>query len=148
MSNTIGQIQALLSSLPAEQRAKVMGELNLKSFNVMTLSEQDAKALLLRLQTKVATMSNPIKESHNEYLEGQRAKKSQANEDWNKARKEYYSFKSKLYGDNDTVENRQHAQVLFENMMGLGYKAVDITTFVNNLETQAICMQNRDIGWG
>ena len=148
MSNTVAQIQALLATLPEKQRAQVMAQVNWSSVNFMTMSEEQAKALLMRLKATVKTTSNPIKESHNEYLEGQRAKKNQANEDWNKARKDYYSFNSKLYGDNDTVENRQHAQVLFENMMGLGYKAVDITAFVNNLETQAICMQNRDIGWG
>lgn len=132
MSNTIAQIQAILNTLPAEQKSKVMGELNLKSFNVMTLSEQDAKVLLLKLQTKVAIMSNPIKDSHEKYVDGLNEKKENASIIWHEARYAYYQHMLQLYGDNDTAKNRQLADILFSDMQLKGEYAVDAIRRANN----------------
>ena len=136
--STIAQIQALLNSLPADQKARVMSELNLKSFNVMTLSEQDAKALLLRLQTKVATMSNPIKDSHEKYVAGLNEKKENASNIWHEARNAYYQYMSQLYGKNDTAENRELADILFSDMQLKGEHAVDAIRCANNAAIQNI----------
>lgn len=140
--STIAQIQALLNSLPADQKARVMSELNLKLFNVMTLSEQDAKALLLRLQAIVATMSNPRKDSYEEYVNGLNEEKEKISNIWHEARNAYSQHMSQLYGDNDTAENRQLAEILFSDMQLKGKRAVDATRRANNAAILNMAIQN------
>lgn len=136
MSNTIGQIQALLSSLPAEQRARVIAQVNLTSVNLMTISEEQAKALLAKINVAIA-QTNPLKDSMDERLATLNAKKAESTSLWATLRKEYYQF----IAQNDVsgnAENRQKANDLFFNMQLAGEHMVADTKRANNAAIQNI----------
>ena len=136
MTDTIGQIQALLNSLPAEQRASVMAQVNWSSVNFMTMSEEQAKALLAKINGAIA-QTNPLKDSMDERLATLNAKKAESTSLWETARKEYYQF----IAQNDVsenAENRQKADDLFFNMQLAGEHMVADTKRANNAAIQNI----------
>lgn len=136
MTNTIGQIQALLSSLPAEQRARVMTQVNWTSVNLMTISEDQAKALLAKINVAIA-QTNPLKDSMDERLATLNAKKAKSTSLWETLRKEYYQFIAQN-DINENAENRQKANELFFNMQLAGEHMVADTKRANNAAIQNI----------
>ena len=136
MSNAIAQIKAILATLPENQRAQVMAQVNWSSVNFMTMTEEQAQALLAKLNVAIA-QTNPLKDSMDERLATLNAKKAESTSVWETARKAYYQFVAQN-DINDNAENRQKADDLFFNMLLAGKHMVDDTTRANNAAIQNI----------
>lgn len=139
MTNTIGQIRALLNSLPAEQRAQVMAQVNWSSVNFMTMSEEQAKALLARINVAIA-QTNPLKDSMDERLATLNTEKKESISVWEAAREAYYEYITQ-YDVSDNVKYRQEADNLFSKMQLAGGRMVDATKRANNAAIQNISLK-------
>lgn len=140
MTNTIGQIRALLGLLPAEQRAQVMAQVNWSSVNFMTMSEDQAKALLARINVAIA-QTNPLKDSTDERLATLYTEKTKFTSLWEAAREAYYEYITQ-YDVSDNVKYRQEADELFFNMLLAGEHMVAATKRANNAAIQNIILFN------
>ena len=136
MSNTVAQIRELLATLPEKQRAQVMAQVNWSSVNFMTMTEEQAQALLAKLNVAIA-QTNPLKDSMDERLATLNAKKAESTSVWETARKAYYQFVAQN-DINDNAENRQKADDLFSNMKLAGEDMVENTKRANDAEIQNI----------
>ena len=136
MSNAIAQIKAILATLPENQRAQVMAQVNWSSVNFMTMTEEQAQALLAKLNVAIA-QTNPLKDSMDERLATLNAKKAESTSVWETARKAYYQFVAQN-DINDNAENRQKADDLFSNMKLAGEYMVENTKRANDAEIQNI----------
>ncbi len=135
--SAIKQINAILSQLTPSQRAAVSRYVDLSKINIMTLSDKDAYALLLRLKAAVATTTNPIKDS----VDNRQKKLDDAKKDaisvWEEARKAYYAQLSVLNSDK-TDENQEKADDLYLEMRLEGDKMLSATKRANNSAIQNI----------
>lgn len=145
MSTAIQQIHAILSQLTPAQRIAVARYVDLSKINIMTLSEKDAAALLLRLKAAVGTVSNPIKSGMDERQAKLDAQKSEKTTIWEDARKAYYA-QLRVASSDGSVESKEKADDLFFEMQLAGAHMVDATKRANNSAIQGIL--SRDLGWG
>ena len=113
-----------------------MAQVNWSSVNFMTMSEDQAKALLARINVAIA-QTNPIKDNMDERLATLNTKKTESTSVWETARKAYYQFitQNDVSGN---AENRQKADELFFNMQLAGEHMVADTKRANNAAIQNI----------
>lgn len=137
MSTTIQQITAILSGLTPSQRLAVSRYVDLSNINIMTLSEDDAKALLTRLKAAVGLTSNPIKSGMDERQAKLDAQKAEKTTIWEEARKAYYT-QLRVASSDGSVENKEKADDLYFAMKLAGEHMVDATKRANNSAIQGI----------
>lgn len=137
MSSTIQQIQAILNDLTPQQLARVKQHVNLSNINIMTLSDGEARALLISLKAAVGTTTNPVKAGMDERQAKLDAEKENRTTIWQDARKAYYAQLNVVHSD-DSVENKQKADDLFLEMKLAGEHMVDATKRANNSAIQGI----------
>ncbi len=135
MSTAIQQITVILAQLTPSQRAAVEKYVDLSNINIMKLTEQEARVLLLRLNAAVATVSNPIKDG----IDERQAKLERLKDDkttiWEDARKNYYAH---LRTSDGGVEDKKKSDELFFAMQLAGEHMVDATKRANNSAIQGI----------
>ena len=116
-----------------------MAQVNWSSVNFMTMSEEQAKALLARINVAIA-QTNPLKDSMDERLATLNTEKKESISVWEAAREAYYEYITQ-YDVSDNVKYRQEADNLFSKMQLAGGRMVDATKRANNAAIQNISLK-------